>query len=231
MRAIARLISLNFRLSDCYYDLARREKSTEKPNIITKLYDIRVYTSCVRSCSLLFIPTIKRGTSAGKLDSFRHVFILWYVAFGRRSKIFILVVNCSLTAKLIISFSSCWARRLSTEIRMPRLLWFALLFSLITLDQTDGWRRRRRRRCWRVDCAVSWGSWSSCSRSCGGGIRHRYGSITRQPACGGRSCPHLTEYQSCNFYNCPAGDEHSGQQQKKKKGKKDRLTREKVKSN
>ena len=45
---------LNFRLPDCYYDLARLEKSTEKPNIITKLYDIRVYTSCVRSCSLLF---------------------------------------------------------------------------------------------------------------------------------------------------------------------------------
>ena len=60
MRAIAHLISLNFRLPDCYYDLARREKSTEKPNIITKLYDIQVYTSCVRSCSLLFIPTIKR---------------------------------------------------------------------------------------------------------------------------------------------------------------------------
>ena len=53
MRAIAHLISLNFRLPDCYYDLARLEKSTEKPNIITKLYDIRVYTSCVRSCSLL----------------------------------------------------------------------------------------------------------------------------------------------------------------------------------
>ena len=62
MRAIAHLIFLNFRLPDCYYDLrlARREKSTEKPNIITKLYDIRVYTSCVRSCSLLFIPIIKR---------------------------------------------------------------------------------------------------------------------------------------------------------------------------
>ena len=103
-----------------------------------------------------------------------------------------------------ISFSSCWARRLSMEIRMPRLLWFALLFSLITMDQTDGWRRRRRRRkCSRVDCAVTWRSWSSCSRSCGGGTQYRHGSITRQPACGGSPCPALKQYQSCNSHNCP----------------------------
>ncbi|XP_067056574.1 coadhesin-like isoform X2 [Acropora muricata] len=87
---------------------------------------------------------------------------------------------------------------------MPRLLWFALLFSLITLDQTDGWsRRRRRRRCSRVHCAVTWRSWSSCSRSCGGGTQYRHGSITRQPACGGIPCPALKQYQSCNSHNCP----------------------------
>ncbi|XP_044164642.1 coadhesin-like [Acropora millepora] len=87
---------------------------------------------------------------------------------------------------------------------MPRLLWFALLFSLITLDQTDGWiRRRQRRRCLRVDCAVTWRSWSSCSLSCGGGTQYRHGSITRQPACGGSLCPALKQYQSCNSHKCP----------------------------
>lgn len=52
MRAIAHPI---LRLPDRCYEFARREKSTDKPNIITKLYDIRVDTACVRSCSLLFI--------------------------------------------------------------------------------------------------------------------------------------------------------------------------------
>ena len=90
------------------------------------------------------------------------------------------------------------------EIRMSRLLWFALLLSLITVDQTDGWRRRRRRRrCSRVNCAVTWGSWSSCSRSCSGGTRYRWGSIARQPACGGSACPALTQSKYCYLQSCP----------------------------
>ena len=89
-------------------------------------------------------------------------------------------------------------------IRMSRLLWFALLFSLMTVDQTDGWRRRRRRRrCSRVDCAVTWRSWSSCSRSCGGGTKYRLGSVARQPACGGSPCPALRQSLSCNSQRCP----------------------------
>jgi len=87
---------------------------------------------------------------------------------------------------------------------MSRLLWFVLLFSLITVDQTDGWRRRRRRRrCSRVNCAVTWGSWSSCPRSCGGGIKYRLGTVTRQPACGGSPCPALRQFLSCNSQSCP----------------------------
>ncbi|XP_044164585.1 SCO-spondin-like isoform X4 [Acropora millepora] len=87
---------------------------------------------------------------------------------------------------------------------MSRLLWFALLFSLMTVDQTDGWRRRRRRRrCSRVDCAVTWRSWSSCSRSCGGGTKYRLGSVARQPACGGSPCPALRQSLSCNSQRCP----------------------------
>ncbi|XP_067056580.1 coadhesin-like isoform X2 [Acropora muricata] len=80
---------------------------------------------------------------------------------------------------------------------MSRLLWFAFAFSLMTLEQTEGYRCQ-----YRVNCAVTWRSWSSCSRSCGGGTQYRHGSITRQPACGGSPCPALKQYQSCNSHNC-----------------------------
>ena len=102
--------------------------------------------------------------------------------------------------------TSTAARGCVKGIRMSRFLLFALLFSLITVDQTDGWRRRRRRRrCSRVNCAVTWGSWSSCSWSCGAGIKYRLGKVTRQPACGGSPCPALRQFLSCNSQSCRPG--------------------------
>ena len=87
---------------------------------------------------------------------------------------------------------------------MRRLLWSFLVLSLVLLDQTEGWRRRRRRRCPRTNCAVSsWTSWSTCTRSCGGGTQYRTRRVTRAASCGG-SCPYgLRETQNCKIRNCP----------------------------
>ncbi|XP_072484791.1 A disintegrin and metalloproteinase with thrombospondin motifs 14 isoform X1 [Notamacropus eugenii] len=53
----------------------------------------------------------------------------------------------------------------------------------------------------------SWSSWtkfSSCSRTCGGGVRSRSRSCTNPPpAYGGRQCPgSMYEYQICNMEEC-----------------------------
>jgi hypothetical protein len=62
-----------------------------------------------------------------------------------------------------------------------------------------------------VDCQVSnWGSWGSCSASCGGGTQTRSRTITRQPSNGGLACPSLTESQSCNTQGCPINCAVSG---------------------
>ena len=78
-------------------------------------------------------------------------------------------------------------------------LWiFVILIMLAT--QTEGWRRRRRRRCPRTNCAVtSFNQWSSCSQPCGnGGTQTRTRTVTRRPSCGGSSCPPLRETRACN---------------------------------
>jgi len=56
-----------------------------------------------------------------------------------------------------------------------------------------------------IDCKVSsWGPWSDCSKSCGGGTSGRSRTIKREPAHGGKECPStLTEEKACNTEACP----------------------------
>lgn len=88
--------------------------------------------------------------------------------------------------------------------------WVALILALgilaVVLTPSDAWRRRRRRRrrCSVVHCRVSsWSSWSSCTRSCGGGSSTRTRRKTTTQSCGG-GCPyHFRETKRCNTQCCP----------------------------
>jgi len=53
------------------------------------------------------------------------------------------------------------------------------------------------------DCMVgSWGGWSSCSKSCGGGKSIRRRKITYPAKFGGSPCPVLENKRVCNMYPC-----------------------------
>ena len=56
-----------------------------------------------------------------------------------------------------------------------------------------------------VNCQwASWGSWQSCSRSCGGGTQKRYRTKSVVAQNGGNECSGSnTDTQSCNTNNCP----------------------------
>ncbi|NXD22650.1 PPN protein, partial [Spelaeornis formosus] len=63
--------------------------------------------------------------------------------------------------------------------------------------------RRMKRQ---VDVWGSWGEWSKCSRSCGGGVSFRQRRCYSQRTEGPSSCLGPTRsYQSCNVQNCPEG--------------------------
>uniref|UniRef100_A0A1A7X5A7 Thrombospondin type-1 domain-containing protein 7A n=2 Tax=Iconisemion striatum TaxID=60296 RepID=A0A1A7X5A7_9TELE len=48
------------------------------------------------------------------------------------------------------------------------------------------------------DCVVSeYSPWTSCSKTCGTGLRNRIRSVLVPPLFGGGICPNLTEFQSC----------------------------------
>jgi hypothetical protein len=55
-----------------------------------------------------------------------------------------------------------------------------------------------------VDCVVSaWGSWGSCSKTCGSGLKLRKRSITATPNDTGKRCPSLEEPLACGEAACP----------------------------
>ena len=64
-----------------------------------------------------------------------------------------------------------------------------------------------------LDCEVgSWGSWEGCSASCSpGGTQTRRRSVKTHPEFEGKTCPSLTDEQSCNTQSCPAGQSVSYQ--------------------
>jgi len=53
-----------------------------------------------------------------------------------------------------------------------------------------------------VNCDYTWGAWSGCSASCGGGTRSRDPIITTQAANGGTACP-TKQTENCNTQACP----------------------------
>lgn len=88
----------------------------------------------------------------------------------------------------------------NVETMMSRFLWSSLVLALVLMvDQTEGWRRRRRRRCPVRNCSVGpWTSWSTCTQPCGtGGSQRRTRRMTSAATCGG-SCPALVETRNCN---------------------------------
>ena len=55
-----------------------------------------------------------------------------------------------------------------------------------------------------IDCKVSgWSSWSSCSKTCGGGERERTRTVTTKPEHDGKQCPALSQTRVCNTHTCP----------------------------
>ena len=57
-----------------------------------------------------------------------------------------------------------------------------------------------------VDCAGSWGSWDSCSATCGGGTESRTYSVSTAASNGGTACAvgdGTSESQNCNTGVCP----------------------------
>lgn len=54
-----------------------------------------------------------------------------------------------------------------------------------------------------ADCAMNeWEDWSSCSRSCGGGVRSRERTVQVQASHGGRACPVTAEREECEVGSC-----------------------------
>jgi len=53
-------------------------------------------------------------------------------------------------------------------------------------------------------CVVSaWGSWTTCSVTCGGGRQRASRTVVTPSANGGAACPALSQTQACNQHACP----------------------------
>ena len=51
--------------------------------------------------------------------------------------------------------------------------------------------------CCPIPCSYSWMSWSSCSATCLYGTRRRSSKVSRNPICGGATCPASPQTQRC----------------------------------
>ena len=55
-----------------------------------------------------------------------------------------------------------------------------------------------------MDCALSvWGSWSTCTKTCGTGTTARRRKIEVDPENGGEECQETKEMIECNTALCP----------------------------
>ena len=55
----------------------------------------------------------------------------------------------------------------------------------------------------KADCALhDWGGWGGCSARCGGGRQNRTRTMRVKPWAGGKSCPHLIEFDRCAQSSC-----------------------------
>jgi hypothetical protein len=55
-----------------------------------------------------------------------------------------------------------------------------------------------------VHCGItSWSSWTACSKTCGGGLRHRKRTVHQEAAHGGTACPTVVaETEACRVQDC-----------------------------
>ena len=48
----------------------------------------------------------------------------------------------------------------------------------------------------------AWGTWGKCDAKCGGGMRMRSRTVTKEGAHGGEDCPELEDWEDCNTHDC-----------------------------
>jgi hypothetical protein len=73
------------------------------------------------------------------------------------------------------------------------------------------------KKCPAIDCQIStWGRWTPCSRSCGGGTQNRTRTVVTPPQSGeqyirdGKVCPSLSSVRLCGDHKCPVDCQVSG---------------------
>ncbi|XP_069714313.1 papilin isoform X1 [Phaenicophaeus curvirostris] len=82
-------------------------------------------------------------------------------------------------------------------------LFLLLLLAIVPPSTFSGQRMKRQ-----IDVWGSWGEWSKCSRSCGGGVSFRQRRCYSQRTEGTSNCVGPAQsYRSCNIQSCPEGSQ------------------------